>query len=235
MKSLLNKIQRCEVCKDLLPLGPRPIVQLSVNSKIIIIGQAPGRHVHETGIPWNDASGKKLREWMNIDEATFYDPLVFSIMPMGFCYPGKGISGDLPPRPECAPLWHSKILKNYRNTPLILLIGQYAQRNYLKKECKSSLTETVKILKNIFHLQMQKHFNLDALVTEDDKWKFVHKVDRKINFLGIVFRKTDHIYISILNNLNSILFVLKQFLLSLYLQKGLKYVPFCRHKLQYGN
>jgi uracil-DNA glycosylase len=147
MKTLLNKIKRCEVCKDDLPLGSRPIVQLNVNSKIIIIGQAPGRRVHETGIPWNDASGKKLREWMNIDETTFYDPLVFSIMPMGFCYPGKGISGDLPPRPECAPIWHSQILKNYKSTPLILLIGQYAQRNYLKKECKTSLTETVKNFK----------------------------------------------------------------------------------------
>jgi uracil-DNA glycosylase len=128
-------------------LGSRPVVQLGVYSKIIIIGQAPGRRVNETGIPWNDASGKKLREWMNIDEVTFYDPLVFSIMPMGFCYPGKGISGDLPPRPECAPLWHSKILKNYKSTPLIVLIGQYAQRNYLKKECKNNLTETVKNFK----------------------------------------------------------------------------------------
>jgi len=147
MKTLLNKIQKCEVCKDSLPLGPRPIVQLSFNSKIIIIGQAPGRLVHETGIPWNDASGRKLREWMDIDEVTFYDPLVFSIMPMGFCYPGKGISGDLPPRLECAPLWHSKILKSYRNKPLVLLIGQYAQRNYLKSERKISLTETVKNFK----------------------------------------------------------------------------------------
>jgi uracil-DNA glycosylase len=147
MKTLFNKIQRCEVCKDSLPLGSRPVVQLGVYSKIIIIGQAPGRRVNETGIPWNDASGKKLREWMNIDEVTFYDPLVFSIMPMGFCYPGKGISGDLPPRPECAPLWHSKILKNYKSTPLIVLIGQYAQRNYLKKECKNNLTETVKNFK----------------------------------------------------------------------------------------
>lgn len=147
MKSLLNKIRLCEVCKDALALGPRPIVQLSVKSKIIIIGQAPGRRVHETGIPWNDASGKKLRDWMNIDEVTFYDPLVFSIMPMGFCYPGKGISGDLPPRLECAPLWHSQILKNYRSAPLILLIGQYAQRNYLKNDFKKNLTETVKNFK----------------------------------------------------------------------------------------
>ena len=91
MKTFLNKIRRCEVCQEHLPLGPRPIIQLSSFSKIIIIGQAPGRRVHETGIPWNDASGKKLREWMNIKEGIFYDPAIFSILPMGFCYPGKGI------------------------------------------------------------------------------------------------------------------------------------------------
>ncbi len=166
MKSLLNKIKWCEVCKDSLPLSPRPIVQLSVNSKIIIIGQAPGRRVHETGIPWNDASGKKLREWMNIDEVTFYNPLVFSIMPMGFCYPGKGISGDLPPRPECAPLWHSKILKNYRSIPLLLLIGQYAQRNYLKKEFKNNLTETVKNFKEY----LPKYFPLPHPSPRNQNW-----------------------------------------------------------------
>jgi uracil-DNA glycosylase len=143
MKTLLNKIRQCEVCKDHLPLGPRPVVQLSPYSKIIIISQAPGRRVHETGIPWNDASGRKLREWMNVDEATFYDPLVFSIMPMGFCYPGKGVSGDLPPRRECAPLWHSEIVTRFEHAPLILLIGQYAQSYYLKKSCKNSLTETM--------------------------------------------------------------------------------------------
>jgi len=91
-------------------LGPRPVVQLNPCSKIIIISQAPGRRVHETEIPWNDASGRKLREWLNVDEATFYESLFFSIMSMGFCYPGKGISGDLSPRPECGPLWHPQIL-----------------------------------------------------------------------------------------------------------------------------
>lgn len=144
MKLLLEKIQKCEVCKELLPSGPRPVVQLSTLSKIIVIGQAPGRRVHETGIPWNDASGKKLREWMRVDEATFYNPDIFSILPMSFCYPGKGISGDLPPRPECAPLWHQQVF-NYFNGPLlILLIGQYAQRYYLKKGFKGNLTETVR-------------------------------------------------------------------------------------------
>lgn len=144
MYPLVDKIRKCEVCKDYLPLGPRPVVQLSGTSKIVIIGQAPGRRVHETGIPWNDASGKKLREWMNVDEATFYNPEIFSIMPMGFCYPGKGVSGDLPPRPECAPLWHPQIFKHITGDPLILLIGQYAQRYYLGKQNKERLTETVK-------------------------------------------------------------------------------------------
>lgn len=97
MDTFLNKIRRCEVCIEHLPLGPRPVVQLSAFSKIIIIGQAPGRRVHETGIPWSDASGIKLREWMNVDEATFYDPSIFSILPMGFCYPGKEIPEILHP------------------------------------------------------------------------------------------------------------------------------------------
>lgn len=144
MLTFLSKIRKCEVCTEHLPLGPRPVVQLSPLSKIIIIGQAPGRRVHTTGIPWNDASGSKLREWMNVDETCFYDPDCFSILPMGFCYPGKGKSGDLPPRPECAPLWHPEIFKYFKSKPLILLIGQYAQRYYLKRHFKGSLTETVK-------------------------------------------------------------------------------------------
>ncbi|KAA9040531.1 uracil-DNA glycosylase family protein [Ginsengibacter hankyongi] len=144
MIKLLNKIQRCEVCKEHLPLGPRPVIQLNAYSKIVIISQAPGRRVHETGIPWNDASGKKLKSWMNVSDEIFYNPACLSILPMGFCYPGKAISGDLPPRPECAPLWHPQILKNFKSKPLILLIGQYAQRYYLKNSFKESLTETVR-------------------------------------------------------------------------------------------
>jgi uracil-DNA glycosylase len=144
MEILLTKIQQCAVCKDYLPLGQKPIVQLAATSKIMIISQAPGRRAHETGIPWNDVSGEKLREWMNVDEGTFYNANNFSIMPMGFCYPGKGKAGDLAPRPECAPLWHPEILTNIVGISLILLIGQYAQRHYLKKSAKSNLTETVK-------------------------------------------------------------------------------------------
>jgi uracil-DNA glycosylase len=144
MNTLIGNIRKCEVCKEYLPLGPRPIFQLSALSKIIIIGQAPGRRVHETGIPWNDASGKRLREWMNVDDSMFYDPAIFSILPMGLCYPGKGISGDLPPRRECAPLWHPQAFKYLKRLPLILLIGQYAQRYYLKREFKGGLTETIR-------------------------------------------------------------------------------------------
>jgi uracil-DNA glycosylase len=144
MEILLDKIRQCRFCENMLPLGPRPVVQLSAFSKVVIIGQAPGRRVHETGVPWNDASGKTLRKWLNVDDQTFYDPASFTIMPMGFCYPGKASSGDLPPRPECAPLWHRQILANFQTTPLILLIGQYAQHYYLKRSYKGSLTETVR-------------------------------------------------------------------------------------------
>ncbi len=144
MNKLLNKIRHCEVCKEHLPLGPRPVIQLNEFSKIVIISQAPSRRVHASGIPWSDASGIKLRAWMNISNEIFYNPAFISILPMGFCYPGKSFSGDLPPRPECAPLWHSLILENFKSKPLILLIGQYAQRYYLKKSFKGSLTETVR-------------------------------------------------------------------------------------------
>jgi uracil-DNA glycosylase len=144
MHDLLNNIHNCSIC-DTLPLGPRPVVQLSRDSKIVIIGQAPGRKVHETGIPWNDKSGDTLRKWLDVTEETFYNPLNFSIMGMGFCYPGKGVSGDLPPRPECSRLWHPQIITSFVNKPLVLLIGQYAQRYYLDN--KLSLTDTVRNFK----------------------------------------------------------------------------------------
>ena len=142
MDLLLKKIRNCEACAQYLPLGARPVVQLAASAKVVIIGQAPGKRVHETGIPWNDASGRTLRNWLNVGEEVFYDPTRFSIMPMGFCYPGKGPSGDLPPRRECAHLWHSEVLQNFHSSPLILLIGQYAQRYYLPKF--TNLTDTVK-------------------------------------------------------------------------------------------
>ena len=144
MKQLLNKIRQCIVCQAYLPAGCNPVVQLSTTSGIIIIGQAPGKRVHETGIPWNDPSGNTLRKWMNVDQSTFYDPAFISVMSMSFCYPGKGKSGDLAPRPECAPLWHDQIIQQFRNNPLFLLVGQYAQHYYLKGNAGNSLTENVR-------------------------------------------------------------------------------------------
>ena len=144
MDQLLKRIQQCVVCQDYLPAGCNPVVQLSATSEIIIIGQAPGKRVHDTGIPWNDPSGNTLRKWMNTDPAIFYDPTFISVMSMGFCYPGKGKSGDLPPRPECAPLWHAQIIRQFKNNPLILLVGQYAQHYYLSGKGESSLNENVR-------------------------------------------------------------------------------------------
>lgn len=148
MKDLLTNIRKCEVCKSNLQLGPRPVLVASSEAKIIIIGQAPGTKVHKTGIPWDDPSGKQLRKWLGISDETFYDEREIAIVPMGFCYPGKGKSGDLPPRPECAPLWHNQLLEKMPNVELIILIGMYAQKYYLQKEAKKTLTETVKNYKD---------------------------------------------------------------------------------------
>ena len=129
---LLNSARLCTLCKQHLPLPPSPIIQIHSDAKILIIGQAPGLKVHESGIAWNDQSGDRLRNWLGVDKFTFYDEKQFAIMPMGFCYPGKGKSGDLPPRKECAPQWHESLLGHLPNIELILLIGQYSQNYYLK-------------------------------------------------------------------------------------------------------
>lgn len=141
---LLREIRSCTHCKEHLPLGPRPVVAASSSAQVMIIGQAPGTAVHASGIPWDDPSGRRLRQWMDVDEHTFYDPSIFAIVPMGFCYPGRGKSGDLPPRPECAPLWHEPLVKHLPQLELILLIGSYAQSYYLKASRKKTLTETVR-------------------------------------------------------------------------------------------
>ena len=144
MKNLLEEIKACTVCLPHLKDGVRPIVSVSPKSKILIIGQAPGSIVPKTGIPWNDKSGDNLRKWMGISEADFYDPDKIGIVPMGFCYPGKGKSGDLPPRKECAPLWHTSLFDQMEEVQLTLLIGSYAQAYYLGDTRKRTLTETVK-------------------------------------------------------------------------------------------
>lgn len=144
MDKLLEDIRSCIVCQQQLPYGPNPIVTAHISSRIAIIGQAPGMKVHQSSIPWDDASGKRLREWLGITKEQFYDEKLMALVPMGFCYPGKGKSGDLPPRPECAPLWHDFLIKNMPNLKLILLLGTYSQQYYLGKKRKNTLTETVR-------------------------------------------------------------------------------------------
>jgi len=143
LEQVLTNARACTLCQENLPLGPRPVVRAMVNSPILIIGQAPGTKVHASGIPWDDISGNNLRQWLGIDKTVFYDTSKIAIVPMGFCYPGKGKSGDLPPRPECAPKWHEPIITKLNNRKLTLLIGQYAQRYYLGRQHKT-LTERVK-------------------------------------------------------------------------------------------
>lgn len=143
MKDLLSNIRQCTICKDYLPLGPRPIVNGHRDAKIVIIGQAPGTSVHKTGVPWNDPSGKQLRKWLGVSDNIFYNETKIALVPMGFCYPGKGKTGDLPPRLECAPTWHEPLLEKLPNLELIILIGMYSQKYYLGKLAKKTLTETV--------------------------------------------------------------------------------------------
>ena len=143
MDVLLSEMRACRLCQAELPLGPRPIVRASTTAKILIVGQAPGRRVHESGIPWNDPSGDRLRLWLQLTREQFYDERQIAILPIGLCFPGSGPRGDAPPRPECAPLWHPKLRVLLPKIGLSLLIGQYAQAYYLGKRRKKTLRETV--------------------------------------------------------------------------------------------
>jgi uracil-DNA glycosylase len=148
LRGLLARIRRCEECRAHLPLGPRPIVVADARARILIVGQAPGRRVHESGVPWDDPSGDRLREWLGVDARTFYDPRLFAIVPMGFCYPGTTSSGDAPPRPECAPLWHGPLLERLPAVELTLLLSRYAHEAYLGERRKATLTETVRAFRD---------------------------------------------------------------------------------------
>jgi uracil-DNA glycosylase len=141
---LLTQARACRHCAEHLPLGPRPVLQASVSARVMIVGQAPGTRVHETGIPFNDPSGDTLRIWLGIDRDVFYDETRIAIVPTGFCYPGKGKSGDAPPRPECAPLWHPGLRALMPNLELTLLVGAYAQAYYLRDGREKTLAATVK-------------------------------------------------------------------------------------------
>jgi uracil-DNA glycosylase len=147
LDTLLVDVHACRVCVPHLPLGPRPIVRAGADARILIAGQAPGARVHASGIPWDDASGDRLRNWLGIDATTFHDESQFAIIPMGFCYPGRGNGGDKPPRRECAQLWLDSLLEKLPKIQLTLLIGQYAQQHFLGSQRKPSLTETVRACK----------------------------------------------------------------------------------------
>ncbi|MEM7225353.1 MAG: uracil-DNA glycosylase family protein [Pseudomonadota bacterium] len=145
LAALLAQARACRVCEAHLPLGPRPVLRAQASARLLIVGQAPGTKVHESGIPWNDASGDRLRDWLALEKEDFYDDSRIAILPMGLCYPGRDPrGGDLPPRPECAPLWHPPVTAQLPNISLTLLVGLYAQGHYLGKARKGSLTETVK-------------------------------------------------------------------------------------------
>lgn len=142
LSALLSEVRACTLCAEHLPHGPRPVLQLRSSARILIAAQAPGRKVHETGIPFNDASGDRLRDWLGLSRAVFYDAQQVAILPMGFCFPGKGASGDLPPRPECARHWRRQLVERLRHVRLTIVIGSYAQAWHLPDA--ASLTEAVR-------------------------------------------------------------------------------------------
>jgi uracil-DNA glycosylase len=165
-EALLQRVAACNHCAAHLPLGPRPVVRAARSARLMIIGQAPGTKVHESGIPWNDASGKRLRDWLDLPPEIFYDETLIAIVPMGFCYPGANPKrGDNPPRPECAPLWHPPLVEGLKNIELTLLVGQYAQHGYLGKERRKTMTETVRAFRDYLP---------DYLPTPHPSWRTTH-------------------------------------------------------------
>ncbi|RVU36535.1 uracil-DNA glycosylase family protein [Hwanghaeella grinnelliae] len=164
LETCLAKVRACRTCEADLPLGPRPVVRIAPGARLLIIGQAPGTKVHESGIPWNDASGDRLRDWLNIDHDVFYDPSKVAIMPMGFCYPGRDPKGgDLPPRPECAPQWHDTLLNFLPGIELTILVGSYAQKRYLAETKSRTMTDTVR--------DFRKHLETGYLPTPHPSWR----------------------------------------------------------------
>jgi uracil-DNA glycosylase len=145
LASLLREIRACRRCEGHLPLGPRPVLRAKASARLLIIGQAPGTKVHESGIPWNDRSGERLRDWLRLDPETFYDDSRIAIVPMAFCYPGVDANGgDRPPRKECAPLWHARVMQRLPKLEMTLLVGSYAQRYYLGDRGRGTMTDVVR-------------------------------------------------------------------------------------------
>jgi uracil-DNA glycosylase len=149
LDQLLVDVRDCRACEAQLPLGPRPVLQAGAGARILIVGQAPGARVHASGVPWDDASGSRLRQWLGVEPARFYDEQHFAIIPMGYCYPGRGKGGDLPPRRECAQLWLDHLLEKLPALELTLLIGLHAQKHFLGSRRKASLTDTVRSWRDV--------------------------------------------------------------------------------------
>jgi uracil-DNA glycosylase len=166
LEALLPRIRACRLCEAHLPLEPRPILRAGATARLLIIGQAPGTRAHDSGMPWNDASGIRLRHWLGLEREAFYDERTVAIVPMGFCYPGKGASGDLPPRPECAATWHAPLLASLPNVQLTLLVGHYAQARFLGNERGKTLTDTVRA----FREHLPRYFPLPHPSPRNQLW-----------------------------------------------------------------
>lgn len=165
LSDLLASVRACRLCADHLPLGPRPVVRMRATARLLIIGQAPGTRVHESGVPWDDRSGERLRDWLRLDPATFYDESRVAIMPMGFCYPGRDAKGgDKPPRPECAPAWHDALRAHLPDVVLTLLVGAHAQKRYLGG--RESMTERVR--------DFRRHLASGFLPLPHPSWRTTH-------------------------------------------------------------
>jgi len=144
LTALLREVRGCELCAPHLPHGVRPVLAAHEAARVLIVGQAPGRRVHASGVPWDDPSGVRLRSWLAVTDEEFYDPARIALVPMGFCYPGTGSGGDLPPRPECAATWHAALLEHLPRIELVLLLSRYAHVYYLGRRAKPSVTATVR-------------------------------------------------------------------------------------------
>jgi uracil-DNA glycosylase len=166
LEALLAEVAACAVCAPHLPLGPRPVLQIGSGARLLIASQAPGRRAHRHGIAFHDRSGETLRAWLGIDSATFYDPERVAILPLGFCYPGRGQGGDLPPRPECAPLWQARLRAAMPALRLTLLLGRHAQRHHLGTRSKPGLTETVRTFRDY----LPAHFPLPHPSPRNRPW-----------------------------------------------------------------
>jgi uracil-DNA glycosylase family 4 len=166
LEELLREVRGCRLCEARLPHGPRPTLRARNDARLLVVGQAPGMRVHRNGVPWNDRSGTRLRKWMQVASGVFYDETKIAIVPIAFCYPGTGASGDLPPRRECAPFWHPRLQRSLPRIELVLLVGSHAQKYYLGSAMKASVSETVRS----FREYLPRYFALPHPSWHNNHW-----------------------------------------------------------------